>query len=226
MSTDAINPNALFALQRVHEAALLFLVAAYALKIRSIMSMASVKDRTRPRGNAGLGVFYSFTLLFRPWKVLAYRNKPLRYAEFALIHLGVAGAVAISFVAGWNEALVKSQMVAWGLRAVVAAGAAVGVVRLARRLVLKELRYISTPDDYFSLILVIAWLLTGALALPFTSDVRLALFLSVGTACLFYEPFSKIFHYLYWPFLRFHMGRYFGRRGVYPVRSASRSYTA
>jgi hypothetical protein len=40
------------------------------------------------------------------------------------------------------------------------------------------------------------------------------------TFFLLYVPFSKISHYLYYPFARLYFGRHFGRRGVYPKRSA------
>jgi hypothetical protein len=35
---------------------------------------------------------------------------------------------------------------------------------------------------------------------------------------LVYVPFSKISHYIYYPFTRTYMGRHFGRRGVFPIR--------
>jgi hypothetical protein len=31
-------------------------------------------------------------------------------------------------------------------------------------------------------------------------------------------PFSKISHYLYYPFTRYYLGKTLGRRGVYPMR--------
>src|SRR4030042_1239767 len=35
---------------------------------------------------------------------------------------------------------------------------------------------------------------------------------------LIYVPFSKISHYLYYPFTRFYFGRTMGHRGVYPLK--------
>jgi hypothetical protein len=35
---------------------------------------------------------------------------------------------------------------------------------------------------------------------------------------LIYVPFSKISHYLYYPFTRFYFGRTMGHRGVYPIK--------
>jgi hypothetical protein len=35
---------------------------------------------------------------------------------------------------------------------------------------------------------------------------------------LIYVPFSKISHYLYYPFTRYYFGKSMGYRGVYPIR--------
>jgi hypothetical protein len=35
---------------------------------------------------------------------------------------------------------------------------------------------------------------------------------------LIYVPFSKISHYLYYPFTRYYLGKSLGYRGVFPIR--------
>jgi len=40
---------------------------------------------------------------------------------------------------------------------------------------------------------------------------------------LVYVPFSKISHYLYYPFTRYYFGKSMGRRGVYPIERGPRS---
>jgi hypothetical protein len=40
---------------------------------------------------------------------------------------------------------------------------------------------------------------------------------------LVYVPFSKISHYLYYPFTRFYFGKTMGYRGVYPIRRDRRA---
>ena len=35
---------------------------------------------------------------------------------------------------------------------------------------------------------------------------------------LMYVPFSKISHYLYYPFTRYYFGKTMGYRGVYPIK--------
>ena len=38
---------------------------------------------------------------------------------------------------------------------------------------------------------------------------------------LIYVPFSKISHYLYYPFTRYYLGKSLGRRGVFPMKRAA-----
>jgi hypothetical protein len=35
---------------------------------------------------------------------------------------------------------------------------------------------------------------------------------------LVYVPFSKISHYLYYPFTRYYLGKSLGHRGVFPIQ--------
>jgi hypothetical protein len=39
---------------------------------------------------------------------------------------------------------------------------------------------------------------------------------------LMYVPFSKISHYLYYPFARYWFGKSMGYRGVYPIRRGTK----
>jgi len=43
---------------------------------------------------------------------------------------------------------------------------------------------------------------------------------------LIYVPFSKISHYLYYPFMRYWIGRALAQRGVFPIRHPGHSKVA
>jgi len=95
-------------------------------------------------------------------------------------------------------------------------GALVGVIKLARRIVNPHLRHVSIPDDYFSLVAVEVYFIAAVGCLVFyTPEYRFVFFL-ITALFLFYVPFSKISHYLYWFFARVYLGIRFGRRGVLP----------
>ena len=65
------------------------------------------------------------------------------------------------------------------------------------------------------------WLALSFVAVPNPSGSgvwpRLAYFI-LTAFFLVYVPFSKISHYLYYPFARWYLGKTLGYRGVYPLR--------
>jgi nitrate reductase gamma subunit len=112
----------------------------------------------------------------------------------------------------------------WAFRLIIGAAFLVGLLRLVRRFRDKAVRLISTADDYFSLILVILFFGSAFLALLGRfqrSEALLLAFYGVTAVFLVYEPFSKIIHYLYFPFAHFFLGRSLGHRGVYPLRQTA-----
>jgi nitrate reductase gamma subunit len=96
--------------------------------------------------------------------------------------------------------------------------------RIARRTLRPLMRLISTPDDYFSLFMLTVWFAIGAATQAYlmgiwgvTSDIFQIVYLYLTSFFLLYVPFSKISHYLYYPFTRIYIGRALGHRGSYPV---------
>jgi nitrate reductase gamma subunit len=84
------------------------------------------------------------------------------------------------------------------------------------------MRLITSPDDVFSLVLLAAWLVAGILAAPQRSEPALIAFFGLTAFFLVYVPFSKISHYVYWPFIRYYIGRHLGHRGAYPTKTVPR----
>ena len=92
--------------------------------------------------------------------------------------------------------------------------------RIFRRAFNPYIRALSSPDDYFSILLLTVWFAFATLAAPnnIANGEGILLTYFIMTAFfLIYVPFSKISHYLYYPFTRFWFGRSMGRRGVYPM---------
>jgi len=147
------------------------------------------------------------------------RQKPWFYVQFVVFHLGVAAAIAATFIIPYRPALFRVRPVAVGFQAVLAAGVVVGILRLLRRLRLPAIREISSPDDYFSLALMIVYFAAGFLAVPnpvARPEWPLILFFGLTAFFLVYVPFSKISHYLYYPFARWVLGKTLGHRGIGP----------
>jgi nitrate reductase gamma subunit len=143
------------------------------------------------------------------------------YAQFVVFHLGVTAAIALSFIIPYTPGLLESRALVLVLQIVIGAAFLVGVLRIIRRVGDPYMRAISSPDDYFSLALLTVWFFFATLAVPNQSgggEWHLLGFFVMTAFFLVYVPFSKISHYLYYPFTRYYLGKTMGHRGVYPVR--------
>ena len=143
------------------------------------------------------------------------------YVQFAVFHIGVTAAIALSFIIPYGPGLLDSQALVWILQAVIGAAFIVGVMRFIRRVSDPYMRAISSPDDYFSLVLLTVWFFFAVLAVPNETargEWHLLGYFVLTAFFLVYVPFSKISHYLYYPFTRYYLGKTLGHRGVYPVQ--------
>jgi nitrate reductase gamma subunit len=214
---NVLSPCTQLLIWDIHHAAVAFMVAAYVLKIRQLLSTPLAVETTPARGSHRRGVVYSYALLVRPWKMESHRTHWWAYAEFALLHSCMAVAIGFGLAMPWAHEHLAAPVVVQALQIVFGLATLLAVRRLLRRAVQPTLRAISSPDDYFSLLLLTAWTASGVLAAPQTSESWLATYFALTTALLIYVPFSKISHYVYWFLLRYYMGYYFGHRGVFPA---------
>jgi nitrate reductase gamma subunit len=201
-------------------AALVIMALLYILRIVWLFKFKAPQERTPPRGSARRGIAYSLASIAMPWTMQSMVKHWVIYAEFVVFHLGIAVTITATFVIPYAPHVLTHEGLVVALQILVAAAFVVGLIRLGRRLGRPDLRLMSTPDDYFSLILLDVYLAAAFFALPNQSHWALYALFGLTTFFLLYVPFSKISHYLYYPFARLYFGRHFGRRGVYPKRSA------
>jgi hypothetical protein len=210
---------------QVQIAALAFMAIIYIIKIRGVLKLNPIVDRTPKRGDPDAGMRYSLATIVMPWQMQSYRARPLKYIEFAVFHLAVMAAIGASFVIPYYPQVMLWPLLQYGALAVISLGLLFGISRLIRRMALEEMRLISSPDDYFSLILLNVWLLSALGAIPAsgTGTWPEVAFFGLTAFFLVYVPFSKISHYILWPFNRYLIGKHFGKRGVYPKNQAGLS---
>ncbi len=179
-----------------------------------------------PSTTPAKGILYSWAIIAMPWAMESTRTKPLLYAQFVVFHLGVAAAITLSFIIPYAPGLLENRLLVWAIQGITAAACAVGLIRMARRAGSRYMRAISSPDDYFSLALLIVWLFFAVLAAPnqTSPEWRLLAFFILTAFFLVYVPFSKISHYLYYPFTRYYFGKSMGYRGVYPLQRSVKSH--
>lgn len=217
-----LSPLTRALMDQVQLAALAFMAVVYVLKVRWLLRFRAPSERTPARGDEARGVRYALATIALPWELPSTRVHWLRWVEFAVFHVGVAAAIGLTFVMPYWPRLVGGQAVVIGFQVIFAAATLAALSRLWRRASRPELRLITSPDDVFSLALLVAWLVAGILAAPQRSEPSLVAFFGLTAFFLVYVPFSKISHYVYWPFIRYYVGRHLGHRGAYPTKTVPR----
>jgi hypothetical protein len=198
--------------QLLAAAALLFCLAAFAVRLRRFLSLARPADRSQPRGSVDAGVAYALTLGMMPWAKESTRRHALAYLRGVGFHVTVFLCLALLLISPWLELV--PTLVRNTLAVITAAGALLAFLGFLSRFLEKSLKALSTPDDYFAILLISLFLAAGAAAL--WMQVLLPIFYVVSSLVLVYMPLGKIRHCIYFAFSRLFFGRFFGRRGVYP----------
>jgi len=214
-----------FCEHRLQEAALGFMALVYITRIIWFLHFKAGGERQAPTGSPrttpSKGILYSWANIAMPWAMESTRRHFLIYAQFVIFHLGVTAAIGLSFIIPYAPGLLHGTALVWTLQGVIGAAFVVGIIRMIRRVGGKYMRAISSPDDYFSLLLLTVWFFFAVLAVPNDAsggEWPLLTYFILTAFFLVYVPFSKISHYLYYPFTRYYLGKSLGYRGVYPVQ--------
>lgn len=185
----------------------------YALRLIILFRRKPARDiASNARGEIWRGAMDAFVAIVAPWKMESTRKHWMRYVEFLVFHLGIFVNIVLSFVISYAPGVLTAP-VRGGAFVWLAAAFVAGGLRLYRRATLAEMRVISSPDDYIAMVMVLLFLFTGLLSLLGWEPGLVAYFV-IAALFLVYEPFSKIRHYIYYPFARIFYGATFGRRGV------------
>lgn len=213
-----------FSEHTLQEVALGFMGCVYLIRIAWLLHFKAGRDRQAETGPPGTtqtkGILYSWLNIGMPWAMESTRTKAFLYGQFVVFHLGVVAAIALSFVIPYAPHLLESQATVVAVQTLTGAAFLVGLLRIYRRVSQKIMRAISTPDDYFSLLLLTVWFFFAFLSAPNRpqDETVLLIYFFMTAFFLVYVPFSKISHYLYYPFTRYYFGKTMRYRGVYPIR--------
>ncbi|PJC72974.1 MAG: hypothetical protein CO012_10695 [Syntrophobacterales bacterium CG_4_8_14_3_um_filter_49_14] len=199
--------------------ALAFMGTVYILRLIWMFKFKAGKEITDPVGNPRVGVAYSMMNVAMPWAMESARKNWSFYTQFVIFHIGVVAAISATFIIPFWPGAFEIKALVRIFQLALGAAFAVGIIRLIRRITSPTMRLISTPDDYFSLVLMSSFFASGVFAVPNEYEVSewpLIFFFIMTTFFLIYVPFSKISHYLYYPFTRYFLGKTMGHRGVFP----------
>ena len=197
---------------------LAFMALMYAIKIYQLMKKPGPPEKAELKGDRYAGAVHSLANVLRPWGMESTRNHLYFYVEFVIFHIAVLLTIGSTFFIHlvpqlMTPTVTKVIMVFMGLAFLI------GLRRIHRRLTVPEIRIISSPDDYFAISLMTVFFAVGFGALWLWLDKRpettlMWVFFLMTTFFLLYVPFSKISHYVLYPFGRVMFGQIFGGRGV------------
>jgi hypothetical protein len=169
-----------------------------------------------PTGSELEGIQYALFAGMMPWAKESARRHLPTFAAGVMYHVGIAAGFLVLVATLLSQHL--GAMATTTLFTLSVVGAAAGAGLLVKRQATFALRAISTPDDFVANSLVTAFLIAAATTLKVPRFA--ALFLVIATLLLVYMPLGKIRHCVLFFVSRITFGRFFGRRGVLPHRTA------
>ena len=176
------------------------------------------REFSRQAGSPAQGIWYIFTVAMLPAHKETAR---LHAAEFALgvvTHIGIGLSLIVVVLLLCEPAWIDQALsLTWmPLRVALAAG----ICLLLRRVLARDLRSISVPDDYLAIAATCGLLAVCAAAGTYAAGPTVAL---IYAGLLFvYLPLGKLRHVVFFFIARGDLGRRLGYRGVYPPARAGR----
>ncbi len=173
------------------------------------------KEYSPPAGRIVPAIQYSFTGAMNPAKKeSAFLHLPT-YAAGLIYHLGSFLSILLFFMIwiGISFPHVISSIISYFLLISVTCGFGI----LIKRIVKKGLRDLSSMDDYISNLLVTSF--QSVTALTLITELSLAAYFITASLLLLYFPVGKLKHVIYFFAARYHLGLFYGWRGIWPPKT-------
>jgi len=181
--------------------------------VYKLIRLGKPVDYSEPIGNVSSAVVYSFTGGMSPQKKeSAFLHLPT-YTAGIFFHLGTFLSLALFFC--FLSKLHFGGTIIIFLSALLAVSAFSGVGIFVKRIFKKELRSLSNADDYISNLLVTGFQMATIIFLNFPAPV----YFLIASALFLYLPLGKLKHTIYFFAARYHLGFFYGRRGVWPPKN-------
>jgi hypothetical protein len=200
-------------MEEIQYIALAIMGLVYVAKVIWLFRKPTVGDKAHFKGSPVKGAVVSMGNIFMPWAMESTRVHWFYYLEFVIFHVGVALTILTTFLIPF-KVMTPGDPFSKVVIVFMALAFLVGVRRFVRRLAKAEMRIISSIDDYFAILILDLFFLSGIWALMTGKTTALYIFFVMTTFFLLYVPFSKISHYITYPFSRWYYGTHFGGRGV------------
>jgi nitrate reductase gamma subunit len=211
--------HALYVLEEpVQYICLAWMATLYALKIRALLKKPMPPEKAELKGDRTAGAVHSLLNVLRPWGMESTSKNLYFYAEFLIFHIAVALTIGSTFFIPLTPKLMTPGVTSV-IQIFMGLAFLIGLRRIYRRLTVEEIRIITTPDDMFAIVLMTTFFGVGVVTMELWKNGHaetgwMWVFFLMVTFFLLYVPFSKISHYVLYPFNRVMFGQIFGGRGV------------
>ncbi len=171
------------------------------------------RDFSVKAGDALKGVLYNFTWAMLPSHKETIRLHPWKFTIGLVMHIGIFLALAKVIVLLFLPQVDAISPVVFG--SMLGLAAICGLYLFVRRAVTRDLKLMSSPEDYISVLMTIGFLIVAMLheSGVMTSGV----FLICAAILFFYIPGGKLKHAWFFFIARTDYGARLGYRGVYPA---------
>jgi len=188
--------------------------AACMYQLLRILTSRDNIDHALPKGETRPAIIYSFTKAMSPAKKeTAFKHLPT-YAAGLIYHLGTFLAFLWLLLIFLN--ITASDWIRYISYGLLIVSGICGISILIKRITTARVRHLSNPDDYLSNLLVTAFHFVVANSLLYYDFIPVLLI--YATILFLYIPVGKLRHTVYFFTSRMHLGIFFGRRGVWPVK--------
>ena len=187
-----------------------------------IVRLGKPKDFSEKSGSVAKGVAYSNTVAMMPQnKESAYLHLP-SYALGILFHIGIFSCMLIfvlSFFDFFNQWISNDKGIHYLLPVLTSITAIAGICLFVKRLVNRNLRNLTNPDDYLSNGLTTLFQIATTLYLLMpTCSCAVNTYYIMAAILFLYMPVGKLKHVLYFFSARYHLGFFYGWRNVWPQK--------
>ncbi|MFP4471983.1 MAG: hypothetical protein ACLFPE_14975 [Bacteroidales bacterium] len=197
-------------------AALLVCLGTLLLYLIRLIRLGKPTDYSKPLNSPAKAMPYAFIGAMSPRKKeSAYLHLPT-YTAGIVYHLGTFLSVTLFILILFRVS--TAEWMNWSFAGFLIISGFSGFGILIKRMSKKNMRLLSNPDDYASNLLVtIFQLLTAATLI--NPLLQPAYFVFSGILLL-YIPLGKLRHMVYFFAARYHLGFFFGWRGVWPPKQS------
>jgi len=176
------------------------------------------KDYSVKAGSVLKGIIFNFTWAMLPGHKETMRLHPIKFTIGVLLHIGIFLAIAKILILIVYPQMAAFNPIAFGL--ILGIAVLCGIYLFFRRIFSVELRLMSSPEDYLSILVTICFLL-AAIVHEF-KIMNTGVFLILAALLFFYMPFGKLKHGWFFFIVRVDYGARLGYRGTYPAKSGAK----